>query len=73
MTAQPVTFIIGYPPNVMHDGDIVLTWCSRHMERTSHVYTPGGVAKLVCLDCHPEYRPSEPASCQPDASTPQLP
>lgn len=58
MTAQPA-LTIGYPPNILRDGDIVLTWCGRHMERTSHVYKPNEFAKLICLDCHPERRPEE--------------
>lgn len=33
-------------------GDIVWTWCSKHMDRTSHVYTGN---KLICIECHPDW------------------
>jgi len=41
----------------LHPGDITYTWCSRHMDRTAHVYQPDKMRKLSCLECHPEDDP----------------
>jgi hypothetical protein len=43
----------------MHYGDIVWTWCSKHITRTDHIYkpyTPAGEAFrfYTCLECYPE-------------------
>ncbi len=36
-------------------GDILWSWCSVDMVRTDHLWTGH---KLICLECHPEYKPS---------------
>ncbi len=36
-------------------GDVVWTWCSKHMTQTDHVWDGH---KLWCLECHVEKRPN---------------
>lgn len=40
-------------------GSITWTWCSRHLDRTRHVYRPGTPHPLTCLECHPEADPEK--------------
>lgn len=37
---------------ILRPGEVTWTWCSRHMDRTSHVYTGN---KLICIECHPDW------------------
>ena len=67
MTAQPL-MTIGYPRQELKHGDIVQTHCGKCMDRTPHMYTQNGLAKLVCLDGHPEKDPTST-----DTATPQQP
>lgn len=61
-----------YPLTRLRPGDTVWTWCSRHMDRTNHIWTGN---KLICLECQPEMKPKEatnddrdkrPDGCQKD-------
>jgi hypothetical protein len=40
-------------------GDVTQSWCSRHWDRTDHLWT-GHL--LICLDCHPELKPESEAA-----------
>ena len=51
----------------LQKGDITETWCSKHFERTDHLWTG---YKLVCLDCHPELKPAEEVSMTLTTSSP---
>lgn len=40
--------------NLIPNRSILLTWCSRHMTETDHLWTGN---RLICLNCFPSKRP----------------
>lgn len=53
----------------MRPGDVVWTWCSKHWDRTDHIWTGH---KLVCLACHPEADPRRAAASVETAETKEI-
>ena len=39
----------------LRPGDVTVSWCSKHWDRTDHLYTGN---RLICLECYPEYKPT---------------
>ena len=50
-------FPIQINPEYLRPGDVTLTWCRVHMDRTEHLYRPGTKRPMTCLECHPELDP----------------
>ena len=42
--------------STIREGEVTYTWCSKHLDRTRHLWTGH---KLICLEagCHPELDP----------------
>jgi len=56
MIADAAKIRLQYKPTPFYPGDTAWTWCSRHMDRTNHIWTG---SKMICLECHPEFTPKE--------------
>ena len=35
---------------IVKKGEVTWTWCSKHMDRTAHMYTG---STLYCMECYP--------------------
>ena len=54
-----------HPLDPVRPGDIRMTWCSRHWDRTDHLWTG---YQLICLLCHPERDPRREIECNQTTS-----
>lgn len=50
-----------HPLATIHPGDVIWTWCSKHMDRTTHLWDGH---KLICVECHPELKSKQDADDQ---------
>ena len=39
---------------MIFSGTVIMSWCSRHQDKTPHRYQPESKSKLVCVICESE-------------------